>query len=201
MRYAYTAVASLLLGMLLTAPAEAKGGGKGGSGSKGSKAGGSKTVHVKGYTRKDGTYVAPHTRSAPGTRMGVMSGFDRGYLSPAPRSEPRTSARTEARTSSRGASTPWPLPAEAEDTPSPAASQGEAEQDPAKPRSTPTRHAEPEDAEQKAEREAAAKLALAKMMEQGAYEEKVKGGWSQGHSREDFSGARKAWPYHVGQAE
>jgi Tetratricopeptide repeat len=25
-------------------------------------------VHVRGYTRKDGTYVAPHTRSAPGTR-------------------------------------------------------------------------------------------------------------------------------------
>lgn len=24
-----------------------------------------KTVHVKGYTRKDGTYVRPHTRSAP----------------------------------------------------------------------------------------------------------------------------------------
>lgn len=24
-----------------------------------------KTVHVKGYTRKDGTYVQPHTRSAP----------------------------------------------------------------------------------------------------------------------------------------
>ncbi|MDI5888528.1 hypothetical protein [Flavobacterium yafengii] len=23
------------------------------------------TVHVKGYTRKDGTYVRPHTRSAP----------------------------------------------------------------------------------------------------------------------------------------
>lgn len=26
-----------------------------------------KTVHVSGYTRSDGTYVAPHTRSAPGT--------------------------------------------------------------------------------------------------------------------------------------
>ncbi|MBU2046577.1 MAG: hypothetical protein KJ712_07595 [Bacteroidetes bacterium] len=26
---------------------------------------GSGTVHVKGYTRKDGTYVQPHTRSAP----------------------------------------------------------------------------------------------------------------------------------------
>nr|WP_294779110.1 hypothetical protein [uncultured Flavobacterium sp.] len=27
-----------------------------------------KTVHVKGYTRKDGTYVRPHTRSAPKRR-------------------------------------------------------------------------------------------------------------------------------------
>jgi hypothetical protein len=26
-----------------------------------------KTVHVSGYTRKDGTYVAPYDRSAPGT--------------------------------------------------------------------------------------------------------------------------------------
>ncbi len=26
-----------------------------------------KSVHVRGYTRKDGTYVAPYDRSAPGT--------------------------------------------------------------------------------------------------------------------------------------
>ncbi|WP_369764963.1 hypothetical protein [Flavobacterium sp. WC2429] len=26
------------------------------------------TVHVKGHTRKDGTYVRPHTRSAPKRR-------------------------------------------------------------------------------------------------------------------------------------
>ncbi|ROI05044.1 MULTISPECIES: hypothetical protein [unclassified Chryseobacterium] len=26
------------------------------------------TVHVKGYTRKDGTYVSPHTRSSPRRR-------------------------------------------------------------------------------------------------------------------------------------
>jgi sensor histidine kinase YesM len=26
------------------------------------------TVHVRGYTRKDGTYVRPHTRSSPSTR-------------------------------------------------------------------------------------------------------------------------------------
>jgi len=31
-------------------------------------AGGDKTVHVKGYTRKDGTHVQPHTRSAPHRR-------------------------------------------------------------------------------------------------------------------------------------
>lgn len=30
--------------------------------------GGSKTVNVKGYTRSDGTYVRPHTRSAPRSR-------------------------------------------------------------------------------------------------------------------------------------
>jgi hypothetical protein len=32
-----------------------------------SKSSSSKTVHVKGYTRKDGTYVAPYDRAAPGT--------------------------------------------------------------------------------------------------------------------------------------
>ena len=31
----------------------------------GGKKGGGGDVGVKGYTRKDGTYVAPHTRSAP----------------------------------------------------------------------------------------------------------------------------------------
>jgi len=37
--------------------------GKGGAGGKGS--GGGKAVAVKGYTKADGTYVAPHLRSAP----------------------------------------------------------------------------------------------------------------------------------------
>ena len=32
-----------------------------------------KTVHVRGYTRKDGTYVAPHDRSAPGTAIRGLS--------------------------------------------------------------------------------------------------------------------------------
>ena len=31
-------------------------------------------VHVRGYYRKDGTYVRPHTRSAPGTKSGGSSG-------------------------------------------------------------------------------------------------------------------------------
>lgn len=31
------------------------------------------TVHVKGYTRKDGTYVRPHTRSAPKSRSSYRS--------------------------------------------------------------------------------------------------------------------------------
>lgn len=33
----------------------------------------SSTVHVKGYTRKDGTYVAPYTRSSPGSTSGSSS--------------------------------------------------------------------------------------------------------------------------------
>jgi hypothetical protein len=35
--------------------------------SKTNKSKGNKTVHVQGYYRKDGTYVAPYDRSAPGT--------------------------------------------------------------------------------------------------------------------------------------
>lgn len=34
---------------------------------RGHSSGGAKSVYVHGYTRKDGTYIAPHTRSAPGT--------------------------------------------------------------------------------------------------------------------------------------
>lgn len=37
------------------------------SSSRSSKSAGDKPVHVGGYTRKDGTYVAPYDRSSPGT--------------------------------------------------------------------------------------------------------------------------------------
>ena len=37
-----------------------------------------KTVHVRGYTRKDGTYVAPHDRSAPGTAIRGSSAINIG---------------------------------------------------------------------------------------------------------------------------
>ncbi len=53
------AIVSALL-LLSPALADAKGSG-GGSSS------GSKSTYVQGYTRKDGTYVAPHYRSAPGS--------------------------------------------------------------------------------------------------------------------------------------
>lgn len=36
--------------------------------------GGGRTVYVRGYTRRDGTYVRPHTRSAPGSRSGGGGG-------------------------------------------------------------------------------------------------------------------------------
>jgi hypothetical protein len=37
-----------------------------------------KTVHVRGYTRKDGTYVAPYDRSAPGTASSPSGGTNTG---------------------------------------------------------------------------------------------------------------------------
>lgn len=55
------------------------------AGQKGGKSsGGSKPVHVKGYTKKDGTYVAPHDRKAPEKNSGAAS------------SEPHSGAATSA---------------------------------------------------------------------------------------------------------
>lgn len=64
-----------------------------------------KTVHVKGYTRKDGTYVSPHTRSAPGS----------GYSAPVYYEPPiyRTSVKTEPRTTYRTGSYEGPAEAAA----------------------------------------------------------------------------------------
>jgi hypothetical protein len=42
-----------------------------------SKSSTSKTVHVKGYTRKDGTYVPPYDRAAPGTASSTGSSNSR----------------------------------------------------------------------------------------------------------------------------
>jgi len=79
-----TAVLTLLA---TAAPAGAQRGGHGGFHSGGrsssgykSRSGSDGSVHVRGYTRKDGSYVAPHDRRAPGEGQ---------YKSPA---SPRTSA-------------------------------------------------------------------------------------------------------------
>lgn len=51
-------------------------------------------VHVRGYTRKDGTYVRPHTRSAPGSGSHFVG-------SSSPMKEPRTTYRSQSRTTPR----------------------------------------------------------------------------------------------------
>ena len=60
----------ILLSLASTTSYAQRGGGRGGGGSHSSSSSGSRsssggTVHVRGYYRKDGTYVAPHERSAP----------------------------------------------------------------------------------------------------------------------------------------
>lgn len=59
----------ILLSLASTTTYAQRGGGRGGGGSHGSSSSSSRssggTVHVRGYYRKDGTYVAPHERSAP----------------------------------------------------------------------------------------------------------------------------------------
>jgi len=51
--------------------------------------GGQKTVHVKGYTKKDGTYVAPHDRSAPKEHA---AGQPKGPKEPQPATTASTSS-------------------------------------------------------------------------------------------------------------
>jgi hypothetical protein len=102
-----------LFALLLLMPAVALGGGtcsgvKGGCGRSSSRSSSSSyssgsggTAHVSGYTRKDGTYVRPYTRHAPGTATHVEV---EEYIPP-PNPPARTTARTGARTTAR--TTAW----------------------------------------------------------------------------------------------
>ena len=69
-------VAAIAIGSipLIADNALARGGGRSSSGGGRSSSGGSKTVNVKGHTTKDGTYVAPYTRSAPGKGINTTYG-------------------------------------------------------------------------------------------------------------------------------
>lgn len=62
-------------------------------------------MYVRGYVKKDGTYVAPHMRSAPGSG-GVSAPAFVPSIAPAVRSEPRTEVRTAARSEARTSLTP-----------------------------------------------------------------------------------------------
>ena len=77
-------LSALAVCVLLASPAVA---GKGGGHAKSS--GGSKigSVHVKSYTKKNGTTVAAHTRSSPGSAKTAKSGDPK----PAPRAKAATS--------------------------------------------------------------------------------------------------------------
>lgn len=102
---------------------------------------GAKTVHVRGYYRKDGTYVRPHMRSAPGygssTSFSTNSSFSDNAAEPLPETPPpddsmpfarkkgRMSYRTSARSSARTSYHSGALNAEADDSPGlPATGQG-----------------------------------------------------------------------------
>jgi hypothetical protein len=58
---------ALFLPLSVTAQKGGRGGRTSSSKSSSSKSSSGKTVHVKGYTRKDGTYVPPYDRAAPGS--------------------------------------------------------------------------------------------------------------------------------------
>ncbi len=106
-RYSAFCLATLLGGMTCVIPSTvwAKGGsGHSGSGHSGSShAGnqsGSKSVSVGGYTRSNGTYVAPHTRSVPGSgaHSSSSSGYtgDSGYAEDSDSSSPLTKSDSES---------------------------------------------------------------------------------------------------------
>jgi hypothetical protein len=73
----------------------AKGGTSSGRSSNGKSSSGAKTVHVNGYFRKDGSYVAPYDRAAPGSGGGGSS---------TPRTTARIMATLEPRVTARGQS-------------------------------------------------------------------------------------------------
>lgn len=54
-----------------------------------------KRVNVRGYYRKDGTYVRPHTRSAPGSGSSYSGSSSYYFPSVTPRTEYRTGYRTD----------------------------------------------------------------------------------------------------------
>jgi hypothetical protein len=80
-RRIFTSLAVVFFSLCLAlTPSLAQKGSRGGSGSKSSsksstssKSSGAKTVHVKGYTRKDGTYVPPYDRAVPGSSSSSSS--------------------------------------------------------------------------------------------------------------------------------
>jgi len=103
MRFGFLLTTVLTL-LATAAPAGAQHGGHGGSHGSGrsssgnrSRGGSDERVHVRGYTRKDGVYVAPHNRRAPG---------EGGYeIRPSPRtSSPKLSS--PGRTTAPRAATP-----------------------------------------------------------------------------------------------
>lgn len=80
-------VAGLAVGLLLvvltcSGSAQARGGSHSGSGY----SSGSKLVSVSGYTRKDGTYVAPHYRSEPDGITSNNAGYSGGHSGSTPHS-------------------------------------------------------------------------------------------------------------------
>lgn len=81
-RRCFALVVALVINLLSVNAEYVFAGGKGSSQSSGKSSSGSShssggSVHVKGYTRKDGTYVSPHDRSLPGTasHSGSSSGL------------------------------------------------------------------------------------------------------------------------------
>jgi len=63
------------------------------SSSKTSKASADKAVHVKGYYRKDGTYVRAHDRRPPGSKSAGVDADTSLQKTPAPGSIPSTTSR------------------------------------------------------------------------------------------------------------
>lgn len=73
------------------------------------------TVNVRGYTRKDGTYVAPHTRAAPGTASKTTPSYTESSAPSVNKSSESIASTPAASSTTQSSQSPASVPAKTEE--------------------------------------------------------------------------------------